>query len=814
MDNYIMEKDNKTLLSNLCVKGQDQKIDIVSISVIDFLSSSNEFKSLIKGLQHARLIGYLNALRNITFIAPTEKAFDNKTKLTADILKYHILNGLFLTNNIIDGFVFRSHMYISDGQEGFVGVKVKEMINVNTGEKNINIGDVSIVRGNYITRNGIVQVTNKIMILPKDIYSLLSSDSDLSMFIGMIDHEILKSKKITIFAPSNKAFKIFNDVEHAYLQSKYGVSDLKLLISNHLQTNTVIYKNDIIDKMLFKSDANEILNATKNATGFYVSGHKITEYDIIAKNGVIHKISDLLLPKSLEFTPFKYLYGMDTKIFADEIFVAGLQDLIKDKTIEQTIFAPIDSSLYLSMNIKNGQYIQEIKYHFICNWFDINSLKDQKLLTTKMRGKLLGGKNQKIKISRKNGKIWLNDRSMVLGSPFIIGKTQIYRIDSELTSPLSFPAAAAPMFHISKTMEYLYNTNIDIQLHNKESLTYFVPLNSAWENLGLVQDYLILDSSKNILREVLLNTIFNDVLYFEDFLSNITVSTLRGISLTIQKNLTGFSILFQNNSYMFEIDKYNILLENGVAHTVSRVFMPPNLIITPQNLLSTKNISLFLQLLESTDLFYVLNPEEKFTILAPIDTAWDTVISKVRNYAIFQQIIKLHLLPPLLNNSDFLEDPNPRLSLHKKKIKISALKIHDSLYHIFFYSSKTCHQQISIIGEGKTTFHGQILIIDRVLQPDCAINIFYIYILLISFLLTIVLITIGFFIRKILLRSYFSERMAVIVHDSGSRFSKQHISSYWGFNKQYSDERRPLLYFHHPSNRSLSRPVLTRTLTV
>ncbi|KAG4303933.1 hypothetical protein PORY_002677 [Pneumocystis oryctolagi] len=823
MRNY--RRENKELLLGSYVKENDQ-ITTKSISIVDFLSSSNEFKPLIKSLQHTRLINYLNFLKNITFIAPTEKAFLNKTELTAEILKYHILNGLFFKDKVNDGFVFRSRIYSYGEQEGPIGVKVKKIVNISTKEEIVNVGGVSIVRGDYITRNGIVQVTNEIMILPKDMYYIFSRSPDLSIFMGLLDYEIFKYKKITIFAPINEAFKIFNDVEYAYLLSKYGVSDLRMLVHNHLQINTVIYKSDVIDKFSSKSDANEILNFSKNQTGFYVNEHKITEYDIITKNGsiegcmkiinflgVIHKISSLLFPASLEFTPLKYLYGMDTKKFANEIFVTGLADLINNKTIEQAIFAPIDSSLYLNVNMENYQIIQEIKYHLIPCWLDINTLEDQMLLTTKMKGRLLGGKEQKIKISKKNGKIWLNDRSVILGNPFTIGKTQIYRIDSELIPPFSFPAAAAPMFHISTTMEYLYNTNIDIQLHNKESLTYLVPLNSAWENLGLVRDYLLLESSKDMLREVLLNIVLDGVVYSEEFLLNRTLFTLRGVPLTIQKKSTGFSIFSRNNSHTSQIERRDILLENGVAHTVSQVFIPPNLNIIPQHLFLAKNISLFPQSIEFTDFFYVLNPEEKFTILAPINSVWKLFNDTVRNHIALQEIIKLHLLPPLSSNSDFLKDAHPRQSLHKSGVKITALKIHGSLYYIFFHSSKNCYQRVNVLGEGKTTFRGQIIIIDQVLDPTCAISLSYIYILRISFLFIIIFITFYFFVKKILLKTSFGKFIASIASNYGFGFSNRY-SNYRRVNThQYSDERRPF-YFRHLPDRSSSRPILHRMLTV
>ncbi|KTW26087.1 hypothetical protein T552_02982 [Pneumocystis carinii B80] len=811
MSGFVRDQDAKALSLNSGSKKWQYNVIGTSISVIDFLSSSSEFKPLIKELQRKRLINYLNVLENITFIAPGEKAFNNETELTPEILKYHVLDGMLFTEDVIDEYVFRSHMY-NYGEKNGVGVKVKKMVD-SEGHKKVDIGGVSIVKGDYIIRNGIIQVTDKIMIPPKNMYSILSVDPDMTIFMNLVNHGILKHEKITVFAPTNRAFKSLNDVEYTYLRSRYGISDLKMLILNHLQTNNVIYKCDVIDKIAFKSDANGLLNIVKNGTGFYVNGYKIVQYDIITKNGVIHKIDNLIFPRYLEFTPIKYLYGADTTKFANEILVAGLIDLVNNKTIEQVILAPIDSSFYFDTDMKEIRCVQEIKYHFIYDWFDIDTLEDEKLLTTKMEEKLLGGRNQKIKISRKNGEIWLNDRSMILGKPLVIGKTKIYRIDSELVPPLLLPAMVAPMFHISISMEYLYNTKMDILLRNKESLTYFVPTNSAWEDLGLVQDYLALNSSKDLLKEVLINTIFNEVLHFDELLLiNKTIFTLGGASATIQKYPTGFFLISENKSSTFQIEKRDILLKNGVAHAVSKVFIPSTLNITPQHLFSTKHISLFPQTIELSDLFYILNPQEKFTILAPIDSAWKTLKNIVHDNLTLQEIVKLHLLPPQLNNSDFLKDIYPRKSLHKDGIKIGAVKIDGSLYNINFYSSKNCYQQINILGEGKTSFHGQILIIDRVLDPKCLSSTSYTYILQFFFLIMLIFIIFCFLIKKILHKNSLNYITAAL--NNRFHFYNRHMLYYSRYNNQDSDEGLPILRFNYLPKRSLFGSTLGRTLTV
>lgn len=73
-------------------------------SIIDILSSSAQFSTLISHLQRLDLIPVINEARNITFFAPTNNAFLDikKADLTRDRFLYHILNTTFLSQNLLE----------------------------------------------------------------------------------------------------------------------------------------------------------------------------------------------------------------------------------------------------------------------------------------------------------------------------------------------------------------------------------------------------------------------------------------------------------------------------------------------------------------------------------------------------------------------------------------------------------------------------------------------------------------------------------------------------------------------------------------
>src|SRR5271163_4196037 len=63
-------------------------------TIIDLLSTNEEFSPLIKILQRTALIPVLNAAENVTLIAPIAEAIaEFDSDITRELMMYHILNG-------------------------------------------------------------------------------------------------------------------------------------------------------------------------------------------------------------------------------------------------------------------------------------------------------------------------------------------------------------------------------------------------------------------------------------------------------------------------------------------------------------------------------------------------------------------------------------------------------------------------------------------------------------------------------------------------------------------------------------------------
>jgi solute carrier family 25 carnitine/acylcarnitine transporter 20/29 len=126
--------------------------------------------------------------------------------------------------------------------------------------------------------------------------------------------------------------------------------------------------------------------------------------DVYASNGVLHTVSDLLLPSgSLQLNAEKYLLALNCSTFVGLLRSANLTSLVTDPNAEYTILAPRDDVLEIT---GGGSFPEEgtddlkksLRYHFIPGKWTANKLKDGLLLETELIEIGLAGGRQVIDV--------------------------------------------------------------------------------------------------------------------------------------------------------------------------------------------------------------------------------------------------------------------------------------------------------------------------------------------------------------------------------------------------------------------------------
>ena len=267
----------------------------------DFLKKGKKvptFKTLVAALVHEKLVSTV-AKEELTIFAPSDEAFAtlglNESNIGAvpnlkEILLYHAVAGKVYSTMLTSKFVPTVN-----------GAAVK--IDVSSG---VMVNDASVVKADIKAINGVIHIIDKVLLPPsKNLVEIaLANAPEFSILVAAVQKAKLVETlstggPFTAFAPTNAAF--------AALLTELNVSSLDAL-SEEAVKNVLLYH--VVSGRVFSSDLQtgpvNTLNGTFNVN---LSNLKITDanmreaglvpslLNIQAKNGVIHVIDRVILPK-------------------------------------------------------------------------------------------------------------------------------------------------------------------------------------------------------------------------------------------------------------------------------------------------------------------------------------------------------------------------------------------------------------------------------------------------------------------------------------------------------------------------------------
>jgi transforming growth factor-beta-induced protein len=267
----------------------------------DFLKKGTKvptFKTLVAALVQEKLVSTI-AKEELTIFAPSDEAFAalglNESNIGTvpnlkEILLYHAVAGKVYSTMLTSKFVPTVN-----------GAAVK--IDVSSG---VMVNDASVVKADIKAINGVIHIIDKVLLPPSKnlVETALANAPEFSILVEAVQKAKLVETlstggPFTVFAPTNAAF--------AALLAELKVSSLDAL-SEETVKNVLLYH--VVSGRVFSSDLQagpvNTLNGTFNVN---LSNLKITDanmreaglvpslLNIQAKNGVIHVIDRVILPK-------------------------------------------------------------------------------------------------------------------------------------------------------------------------------------------------------------------------------------------------------------------------------------------------------------------------------------------------------------------------------------------------------------------------------------------------------------------------------------------------------------------------------------
>jgi len=264
--------------------------------IVDTALANPKLKGLVTAVQAAGLVETLKGEGPFTVFAPTDDAFRKLGRATgealindpatlASILTYHVVPGKLYSPDVLR----QTSLATVNGNDLVVRmIKGKPYIN-----------NARIIVTDIVTTNGVIHLIDTVLLPPtKDIVDTAIADKDLEALVAAVQAatlvEALKSEgPFTIFAPTDEAFK------------KLGRATLEALLADPDQLRGILLYHAVSGKV-YSGDVVKLESATtlngadvsimvKNGK-VYVNNARVIKTDILATNGVIHKIDTVLLP--------------------------------------------------------------------------------------------------------------------------------------------------------------------------------------------------------------------------------------------------------------------------------------------------------------------------------------------------------------------------------------------------------------------------------------------------------------------------------------------------------------------------------------
>jgi uncharacterized surface protein with fasciclin (FAS1) repeats len=155
---------------------------------------------------------------------------------------------------------------------------------------------------------------------------------------GLVD--TLKSKgPFTVFAPTDEAFSRIPKKELNRLLKPENKKELQAILTYHVVAGSV-KAADVVKLKSAKTVQGQEVGILVNKNGVYLDNAKVVKTDIMASNGVIHVIDNVIMPKDI--VDVAVAAGSFNTLVA-AVKAAGLVETLKGKG-PFTVFAPSDDA--------------------------------------------------------------------------------------------------------------------------------------------------------------------------------------------------------------------------------------------------------------------------------------------------------------------------------------------------------------------------------------------------------------------------------------------------------------------------------------
>ena len=581
-----------------CNDDDDDPAPAPDKDIVELAQATPDLSTLVAAIDAAGLTATLKGPGPFTVFAPTNAAFEalpdgaletllaNPTVL-ADLLTYHVVSGNVMSTDLSDGPV--TTLY--DGET--IDVSVNGGVTLN--------GSASVTSADNEASNGVVHIINEVLFpegfeLPKqNIVEIAAATPDLSILVEALTIypdlvEALSAEgTYTVFAPNNAAFTAFLGVIGQTSLDDIPEDVLRDVLEYHVISTAALLSTDLSDGQTAATIGGEDVTVTIDGSDVFISDSKVLSPDVVASNGVVHIMEDVMVPPSIvPIVGTIVAPAYFNKNFTTLIAAVGAADpsiltlLLSNGPSEQglTLFAPTNDAFEAAgiTELPDQATLDAVlAYHVIDATVmaaDLPATGTGASAVTTLGGDFY--------LTNKGSGVFINGNSEVTATDIDGSNGVVHVINRTLIPPSSNVVEIAISFNpdeFTQLVAALARTDGEdpdllAALSGDGAFTVFAPTDAAFEALytalgvGSIDDIPLAT-----LTAVLQHHVIATPRVFSSDLESGAVPTLNG-DITIDATAGTITDGSDNTANLASSEFLNVLGTNGVIHVIDAVLIP------------------------------------------------------------------------------------------------------------------------------------------------------------------------------------------------------------------------------------------------
>ncbi|MDM7860758.1 fasciclin domain-containing protein [Alteromonas sp. ASW11-36] len=336
-------------------------------NIVETAVAAGSFETLVAAVEAAGLADTLSDPNaEFTVFAPTDDAFAMLGQDTIDVLLDNpdVLEGILL-QHVVPGTVNSITAFSLVGQSPETASGATIPVGLNADTDLLTFGGANIVTTDIYTTNGVIHVIDMVVVADVEVPAPPVSIVDVAVENGSFTTLVAALQATgldTVLANTDEQFTVFAPTDAAFaLLGQDAIDDLLMdtaALSNILQYHVISGATILQDAAVTVAQSNDSLVTMTNmqdaalslsGSDLYVNASRVALADVMADNGVIHVVDQVILPPADRGEPTQNIAEVvvsnaNFSTLLAALDIAGLDTTLADEMETFTVFAPTNAA--------------------------------------------------------------------------------------------------------------------------------------------------------------------------------------------------------------------------------------------------------------------------------------------------------------------------------------------------------------------------------------------------------------------------------------------------------------------------------------